>query len=62
MKYIFDIDAFKKCLELYASTIDADGNDVIEIEVVKRLLDAFPKEEVRNANAVTLRGGSYGIR
>lgn len=46
MKYIFDVDAFKKCIELYSTAIDDSGNDVIKTEVVKRLLDAFPKEEV----------------
>ena len=43
MKYLFDVDAFRGCLDLL-ETIKVNGNDMVFLDNVKILLDRFPKD------------------
>ena len=43
MKYLFDVDAFRGCLDLL-ETIKVNGNDMVFLNNVKILLDRFPKD------------------
>lgn len=42
MKYLFDVDAFRDCLDLLESYKVYD-RDVVFLDKVKMLLDRFPK-------------------
>lgn len=55
MKYVIDVDAFKSVLDLLPTYVARDGDNLIEIDDVKKLLDSFPKEEVPNYNTNNLR-------
>lgn len=44
MKYIIDIDALKECLALLPRSYSDLG--CVDLEDVKRMIDAFPKEAV----------------
>lgn len=55
MKYVIDVDAFKSVLDLLPTYGVRDGDDLIKIDDVKKLLDSFPKEEVPNYNTNNLR-------
>ena len=47
MKYIVDLDDFKKCLDLIEKPAQINGEAVVKLESVKRLIDAFPKEKIK---------------
>lgn len=47
MKYIVDIDALKDCLDLMTKPYCVNGRDTFYVEDVKSLIDAFPKEKVK---------------
>ena len=50
MKYIVDIDALKDCLEL-TPQCKVNGEPYVSLEIIKEMLDRFPKDEVKNKEA-----------
>lgn len=52
MKYIIDIDALKDCLDLIPVTSTMDGRTLIDLEIVKKMIDKFPKDEVKEKEVV----------
>lgn len=44
MKYIVDIDALKDCLDLLPISYSDVG--CVELSMVKRMIDKFPKDEL----------------
>ena len=47
MKYIVDLDDFKKCLDLIEKPTKINGEALVKLESVKMLIDAFPKEKIK---------------
>ena len=45
MKYIIDLDALKNCLDLMNKPYSVNGEDLVYLDTVKEMIDAFPKEE-----------------
>lgn len=52
MKCIVDIDALKACLELLPKAITVDGRPCVYLDSVCAMIDAFPKEEVKEREKV----------
>ena len=50
MKYIIDIDALKDCLDLLPTSYSDIG--YVDLDDVKKLIDRFPKEEVKEKEKV----------
>ena len=50
MKYIIDIDALKDCLDLLPTSYSDIG--YVDLGDVKKLIDRFPKEEVKEKEKV----------
>lgn len=46
MKYIVDLDNFKKCLDLIEKPAQINGEVLVKLESVKMLVDAFPKDKL----------------
>ena len=47
MKYIVDLDDFKKCLDLIEKPAQINGEALVKLESVKMLIDAFPKKKIK---------------
>lgn len=52
MKYIIDIDALKECLDLLPSLYSSP--DYVDLGDVKKMIDRFPKEEVKGKEKETV--------
>ena len=52
MKYISDIDALKACLKLLPKVVSIDGRPCVYLDSVCTMIDAFPKEEVKENEKV----------
>lgn len=53
MKYIIDIDALKECLDLIFKPYCINGKDCVYLDVVKEMIDRFPKDNADNNEAIT---------
>ena len=66
MKYIIDIDALKSCLDLLPTSYSDLGH--VDLNDVKKMIDAFPKDALNNDPHVNTRSvfdictncGNYG--
>ena len=66
MKYIIDIDALKSCLDLLPTSYSDLGH--VDLNDVKKMIDAFPKDALNNDPPVNTRSvfdicmdcGNYG--
>ena len=56
MKYIIDVNAFKSVLDLIVDRESRGIINLVTVDYVKKLIDAFPKEEVPKHNTINLRG------
>lgn len=53
MKYVVDIDALKSCLDLLPTSCSDIG--YVDLEDVKKMIDRFPKEEVKDTKSTNIR-------
>lgn len=48
MKYVVDIDALKKCIELMVEATSIDCDQYCRLDKVLQLIDRFPKDAFSN--------------
>lgn len=60
MNYVLDIEALKNCLEL-TPQCKVNGEPYVSLEIVKAMIDRFPKEELGDfvERFEILRGKDY---
>ena len=52
MKYVIDLEALKSCIDLLPTRGAVNGEILVNRIDVKALIDAFPKDELKEAKPV----------
>jgi len=51
MKYVVDLEALKNCIDLLPTPVKANGEILVNRIDVKALIDAFPKDELKETKS-----------